>query len=875
MPRHTLSPFRTLGVFACLVAVVLPASAEVRRMGDTVVAFNKTRVPPFGMAARYPDVAYDPLHDVYLVVAGQQPIEGRFVSASGQPLGSTFRVSPSAGTIASRVDYNRVTDTFVVTWIDEGGSGAGDDAITALLLRYNGAGGATVLTGEMFFGRNGVGKHTESAPSVACATNSAECLVTWAQWAAPWNVIGQRIDAATGAPIGPEIPVGATGDWEALPSVAYNSAQNEYFVVHTSEAPNGVMYTVGERIQAGTGAHLGRSTLYGHAGLNNYPEVAYNSRGNLYVVITWFFNAAPTGADVFGRLVDGNGSPASPVIPVAANTFFEGGDGIGLAYNAHHDGFLAVFQGPSQDTLAVELNGLGSPAAPVFRAMESGAARDIYQPQVAGATNAGRYLIATSVDHNRVSTQLIDTSTAGPPPPSNPPGSPPPTDPSAPIDLVNAPNGSWFFAEGVAAAGGLGFNTFYLIANEHDAPVLVRAYFAAENGATRQVQVTVPGRSRHTINLAEAAGRGAFGAVFQSLTPGLDIFVERSVYWGSNFEGSTSEVAVKNANATWFFAEGACGCGFFANFFLLFNPNQQAVQVTATFLLDNGQTTARAYTIGPQSRLTIFANELPELQGHNFGTRFDGSQAIVAERTMYWGSAWLGGTASIGAKAPSPIWHFAEGAAAPGFDTFYLVMNPTSTPTTIHARFSLLDGRVDWRSFPVGANSRANIWLNQVLGHVGAVAATFITDGFAVPVVVERSIYWAWQGDNGWLEGTNSVGVSAAANVWHVPEGSTGGLFEDFLLVFNPTETQVTVNVTVFTEQGHRETLFVTVPALGRETLYMHQVLTALGLPSSMSFATRVEAQGAGQIVVEHAMYWQRAGGAYWRSGGSSFGIRH
>ena len=41
------------------------------------------------------------------------------------------------------------------------------------------------------------------------------------------------------------------------------------------------------------------------------------------------------------------------------------------------------------------------------------------------------------------------------------------------------------------------------------------------------------------ISLLDAAGPGSFGAVFQSLTPGLDIFVERSMYWGTNLEGSS------------------------------------------------------------------------------------------------------------------------------------------------------------------------------------------------------------------------------------------------------------------------------------------------------------------------------------------------
>jgi len=208
----------------------------------------------------------------------------------------------------------------------------------------------------------------------------------------------------------------------------------------------------------------------------------------------------------------------------------------------------------------------------------------------------------------------------------------------------------------------------------------------------------------------------------------------------------------------------------------------------------------------------------------------------------------------------------------PGFDTFYLVLNPTPTPARLHARFSFPDGQTIDRAYDVAPGARRNVWLNDVLGQVGAIAARFTSEG-GVPVIVERSIYWAWSEPNGWLEGTNSIGVTSGAATWHVPEGSTSAAFEDFLLVDNPTDEVVTVYISVFTEDGRRETLEGTVPARGRSTFYMLSVLERLGLPPRSSFATRVTSEGGVPIVVEHAMYWQREGDRYWHGGGSAFGI--
>ena len=68
---------------------------------------------------------------------------------------------------------------------------------------------------------------------------------------------------------------------------------------------------------------------------------------------------------------------------------------------------------------------------------------------------------------------------------------------------------------------------------------------------------TVQAGSRYTLNLLAEAGAGSLATVFQSLTAGADIFVERSIYWGNNFEGSTGATAIKDLSTSWVFAEGA------------------------------------------------------------------------------------------------------------------------------------------------------------------------------------------------------------------------------------------------------------------------------------------------------------------------------
>ena len=167
---------------------------------------------------------------------------------------------------------------------------------------------------------------------------------------------------------------------------------------------------------------------------------------------------------------------------------------------------------------------------------------------------------------------------------------------------------------------------------------------------------------------------------------------------------------------------------------------------------------------------------------------------------MYWrliGSpdpSWVGGTASIGAIAPQTTWVFAEGAAAPNFESFYLLLNPNPTPITVQARFLPETGMPTVKTITCAPRSRATVYLNGELGNIGGVASTFTSD--SLPFLAERSIYWG----AGRVEGTNVIGASSAAIEWHFPEGASGGLFDTYLLLANPGTNDATVRLTLFIE---------------------------------------------------------------------------
>jgi hypothetical protein len=866
--------FRAICCLGCVALGLWAARGDA--IAQPIRVGESSFVSSGNATTRFPDVEFDSTNMVYLVVNGQFTVTGQFLDRNGARIGNSFTLIPSKSAITARVSYAPGPNLFLVTFIDE--ANPKNHVIGGRFLRFGAGGVPEFLSGEFVINASGIPKHFESAPSSAWSAQSGEFLVTWAEFAQAGgpDVKAQRL-GADGSLRGGTISVSASSGWEGLPAVAYNSLQDEFAVAHMYEPPSGGQFARLVRVKAGSGEVLGGNNLYGSAGLNNYPEIAYDSRRNRYLVITWYFTS---NADVWGMMADGNLNPASSLIPVAAEGWFEGGDGIGLAYNHSGDTYLAAFQGPSRDTLAAGVSGDGIPHLE-FRAMVTGARNDIYQPQIAADAGQARWLIAASVDYNRVMGQIIETAGSGNPGDGGGGGGggggePPP--PSAHIDLTAqaAPNGSWFFAEG-ATEGGAGFDTYYLVENPHPQDVQVVAYFARDtDGYTVEKSFNVPAQTRYTVRLGDHVPAGAYGVVFQSRTPGADVFVERSVYWGSVWgEGGASAAGEHDLRMVWYFAEGTLKSnGYFDNHFLVFNPsNVHTANVLVTFYLQDGAgTVQRSYQLAPRTRLNLLANTVAELAQQDFATVIESDLPVVAERSMYW-AAGTGGTSTMGAAAPSPVWYFAEGAAAPNFDTYLTILNPNATSTIVDVTYLGESGQIGGvRSYTVPARSRSTLWLTAELeGFVGAVGARVGTRDGTTGIVCERSTYW---GNGQWVEGANALGVTRPAPVWHLPEGLTLAGFDTFVLIVNPNPDTVRVRVwPIHNDGGRPYPVDIDIEPHGRETIWVNHDWR-FPQEHATAFSIHIETITPGPgVIAEHALYWRADGQHYWRGGSAAFGI--
>ncbi len=96
---------------------------------------------------------------------------------------------------------------------------------------------------------------------------------------------------------------------------------------------------------------------------------------------------------------------------------------------------------------------------------------------------------------------------------------------------------------------------------------------------------------------------------------------------------------------------------------------------------------------------------------------------------------------------------------------------------------------------------------------------------------------------------------SPAATEWYLAEGCTGGDFETWVLVQNPGDTEVTVDLTFMTSTGPQDgPQGFPIPANSRQSFNVNSYVT------DYNVSTKVEATG-GEVICERAMY---GGGRTW-----------
>ena len=413
-----------------------------------------------------------------------------------------------------------------------------------------------------------------------------------------------------------------------------------------------------------------------------------------------------------------------------------------------------------------------------------------------------------------------------------------------------------------------------------EGPATVRVRFLTDRGEVVATDLRVPLHSHLDFDPSTLPGlaSASFSTIIES---DVAVAVSRSVTWDATGYGSHLESAIAAPSTTWYFAEGSTS-GDFALFYLLQNPQAAAVTATVTYLRPSGQPPiVRTYVLPPRSRTTIVVDaEAPELASTDVSAAITATGPIVAERAMYAskpGQPFGAGHGSAGVTAPALDWFLAEGATGAFFDLFVLVANPNGTAATVEVEYLRGSGTPLAKTYTVPAQSRMTIWVDGEELPAGsglrplaaADVSTVVRSTNAVPIVVERSMWWPGPEltSNYWYEAHNSPGVTATATRWMVAGAEVGGAdgTDTYVLIANPTATGASVLITLASDDYGFQQTSIGVPAKSRVTVGLRAAFP--GIPDGR-YGVDVYNPSV-PIVVEAATY-ASPGGVTWARGGNA-----
>jgi hypothetical protein len=340
---------------------------------------------------------------------------------------------------------------------------------------------------------------------------------------------------------------------------------------------------------------------------------------------------------------------------------------------------------------------------------------------------------------------------------------------------VPRPATTWYLAEGSTSGD---FSLFYLLQNANQTASTVTIRYLLPGGRPPiERQYSLPPTSRTTIAVDAQGGGLESTDVSAVITADLPIIVERAMYRSTPtqpFAAGHGSAGVTAPATSWFLAEGATG-PFFDCFILLANPQTQPATVAIDYLLSDGRTFSKSYTVPAESRYSVWVDneEIPAGSGIKpldnvaVSSTVTSDVPIIVERTMWWPSPaitsdyWTEAHNSPGATATGTEWAMAEGevGGAQGAETYILIANTSSAAGSARVILYFEDGTSVQRDFSLLPRSRRSINVSSDFPTaVGKRFGSRVQSLGATPaqIVVERAMYTS-PGGVVWAAGTNAL----------------------------------------------------------------------------------------------------------------------
>ena len=314
---------------------------------------------------------------------------------------------------------------------------------------------------------------------------------------------------------------------------------------------------------------------------------------------------------------------------------------------------------------------------------------------------------------------------------------------------------------------------------------------------------------------------------------------------------------------TRYLAEGASNA-FFQTTVSVANPGTAAAAVVTRFLGDSGRNWSLPFALPGRQHRSVTADGRFSA---SFSSVIESDQPLVADRVMTWGGGY-GSHSEIGSAAPALTWFLAEGATHGAFQLFYLLQNPGTSAANVEVTYLRPAPAAPLTlTYTIAPEARLTIPVDAVPGLSATDVSARLTSD--VPILVERAMYMDTRNPATIFgAGHAGSGVTATSTRWFLAEGATGGFFDMYYLIANPSTQATRVRVVYLLPTGAPVVREYDVAAQSRLTISVDGEDPRLA-DTPVSAILESLTPGVG-IVVERSMWWPGQG--QWQEGHLSAG---
>ncbi len=394
------------------------------------------------------------------------------------------------------------------------------------------------------------------------------------------------------------------------------------------------------------------------------------------------------------------------------------------------------------------------------------------------------------------------------------------------LEASNFRRGEWLLPRGMTSPDA---DEWILLTNPESRRVQAIAEIFLDGGRTLRRTLRLPAEARGSLLADLLIARGDF---WTRLRADGDLLVERALYYGHDGDSSSG---LEDLSRVWHLPGGSQETGFTTTLTLL-NPGDVATTATVRIFAPAGPAGEQHYPLPPRSRQVVAVRQV--YTGTTpVGCQVSATVPIAVEQEVRF-SAGEGGYGMPGSPYLSRRWSFAAVETESPYVTVLSILNPHTETVPLTLTLMSEDGTMLRRSYGVRPGEQL-LNLNAILPEL-ALAADVEA---GLPLAIARVTFF-----NEMRSAHATLGATRPARTWYLPEGSTAEPFEAFVLVANPNPIPTDMEFTFLGGQGILGRLHRTIPAHGRLTVALNEVL-----PGVAAFSTRVISDWP--VVVERHMY--------------------